>query len=353
MAVGPCYHPAMLPILGRYVVVCLLAVAGPVAAWSLAGDDRPFPAADAQEYVAAAPPMQACYRNLTGDRPGCWYLSPTPPGGRLPIPTGKSDPAASAASALMAKDADLIQAAHALVASQVDGAWWYDFSVPFADGSTLRPPWKSASAQGLSLAVLSRAYAWTSDATFLPAIRSAVDAMPVSADGWPQEYPDNSYALSGGLTATLGLWDAWRVTGYSVARDRYQRAVAWLDANLARYDRDFVVLYALGPHSEPSSAEYLAAAETQLQALALISGHQQFSSVADSWDWRRTNPGGFKLLMLSLVFVYHPASLLIALFSLAIALALAWHTTALLRSRPHGERFGRVIASIRRPRGVA
>ncbi len=334
MAGRPCYHPAMLSIVGRYAAVCLLAVAGPVAAWSLAGDDRPFQAAESQEYVVAAPQMQNCFSNLTGDMPGCWYLSPTPPGGRLPIPAGKSDPAVSASSALMARDPDLMKAAYALLATQVDGAWWYDFPVAFAHGSTLRPPWKSASAQGLSLAVLARAYAWSSDAAFLPAIRSAVDAMPVSADGWPQEYPDNSYALSGGLTATLGLWDAWRVTGYSVALDRYHRAVAWLDANLRRYDRDFVVLYALGPHSEPASAEYLNAAEDQLSALALISGHQHFSSVRDDWDWRRTNPGGFKLLLLCMVFVYHPASLLIALSSLAIALALGWHTTARVLKRP-------------------
>jgi hypothetical protein len=343
----------MLSILGRYAVVCLLAVGGPLAAWRLAGDDRPFPAADGQEYAAAGPKMQKCLANLTGDRPTCWYLSPTPPGGRLPIPAGKLDPAASASSALMLKDADLIKAAYGLVATQVDGAWWYDFAVPFGDGSILQPPWKSASAQGLSLALLTRAYAWTSDTAFLPAIRSAVDAMPVSADGWPQEYPDNSYALGGGLTATLGLWDAWRVTGYSVALDRYQRAVTWLDANLGRYDRDFVVLYALGPHADAASAEYINAAEAQLYALALISGHQKFSSVADNWDWRRTNPGGFKLLLLCLAFVYHPAALLIALSSLAIALALAWRTTSRLRRRPEAERFGRVIASIWEPRGGA
>jgi hypothetical protein len=341
----------MLSVVGRYAVACFLAIAGPLAAWGIAGDQRPFPTADAQEYVAAGPQSQACFANLTGSRPGCWYLSPTPPGGNLPVPAGSSDPAARAASALMMKDADLIAAAHASLASQVDGAWWYDFPVPFADGSTLKPPWKSAAAQGLGLALLARAYAWTQDAAYLPAIRSAVDAMPVSADGWPQEYPDNSYALSGGLSATLGLWDAWRVTGYSPALDRFRAAVAWLDANLGSYDRDFVVLYALGPHAEPASAEYLTAAETQLQALALISGHQQFSSVADSWDWRRTNPGGFRLLLLSLVFVYHPVSLVIALSSLALALVLAWSATAMVRRRSRSDRLGRAMASIWRPHG--
>jgi hypothetical protein len=335
----------MLSILGRYAVACILAAGGLVTAWGLAGNQRPIQAAQAQEYVAAGPLIRSCLTNLTGAQPGCWYLSPSPPGGTLPTPAGKSDPAASSAAALQATDPELVKAADSLLATQVDGAWWYDFSVPFADGHTLVSPWKSASAQGLAIAVLARAYALNPNAAYLQAIRSAVDAMPVSHDGWPQEYPDNSYALSGGLTATLGLWDAWRVTGYSAALDLYHHAVAWLDANLGRYDRDFVVLYALGPNDEPAGAEYMLAAEAQLSVLALISGHQEFSSVSDAWDWRRTNPGAFKLLLVCMVFVDHPASLLIALASLAIALVVGWRTTVRVLGRPGAARMGPVVAS--------
>jgi len=300
-----------------------------VAAWLLAliaslvsAGRSPIPrAVDAAQYDQSAIRLVECFADLAGNRPDCPYIKPMLTGASLPIANRRQNPGQVAADALSDGRTALIGAADQLVATQRDGAWLYRNRVQLRD-STLEPPWTSASAQGLGMAVLARAWTQTADTRYLDALIAAARAMPVSDDGWPEGLPDGSHVLVGGLNGLLGLWDAWRVTRDSEILARFDRGVAWLEANIHRYDRDFVVLYALGPQADPTTAELRDYSIAQLSVIAAMTGSNSLDAIAREWRWRSSNPGAFRLNLYLNAVAREPATWLLA--ALTTVLAVPW-----------------------------
>lgn len=320
------------PSAGRSGTVRVVAV----AAWLLAliatlgsaGSNQILGTVDAAQYDQSELRLVECYVDLAGDRPECPYIKPMLTGASLPIANGRRDPGQVAADALFDGGAALIGAADRLVATQRYGAWLYYDRVQLRD-STLEAPWTSASAQGLGISVLARAWAKTGDTRYLDALIPAVQAMPLTQDGWPEGLPDGSHVLVGGLNGLLGLWDAWRVTRDPETLARFDRGVAWLEANIHRYDRDFVVLYALGPHADPTSATLRDYSIAQLFVIAAMSRSDSLGAVARGWQWRSSNPGAFRLNLYLHAVARGPASWFLA--ALTMVLAFSW----VLRRRRH------------------
>jgi hypothetical protein len=285
--------------------------------------------ADAAQYGQPTLPVQMCFADITGPRPSCPYVKPALTGMTLPIPA-RRDPGQLAADGLSMDDEGIIATAKRLISTQRDGTWVYVDSVRLAD-STLRAPWTSASAQGLGASVLARAWSISSDDRYRAALVSAVLAMPVSADGWPESLPDDSHALTGGLNGLLGLWDAWRVTRDPAIGARFERGVAWLEANIGRYDRDFIVLYALGPHDEPTSRDLLDHSIAQLSVVAAASGRDSLAAVSREWEWRWKNPGAFRLNLYLHALAREPASKVVVALTAVLGLASALRRTRAIR----------------------
>jgi hypothetical protein len=265
--------------------------------------------------------VQMCFADITGPRPRCPYVTPALTGMTLPIPASR-DPGQLAADGLSTGDEGIIATAKRLISTQRDGTWVYVDGVQLAD-STLRAPWTSASAQGLGASVLARAWSISSDDRYRAALVSAVLAMPMSADGWPETLPDDSHALTGGLNGLLGLWDAWRVTRDPAIRARFERGIVWLEANIGRYDRDFIVLYALGPYDEATSRDLLDHSIAQLSVVAAASGRDSLAAVSREWEWRWRNPGAFRLNLYLHALAAEPASKVVVALTAALGLASA------------------------------
>ena len=289
-----------------------------VASLIAAGRNPILRAVDAAQYDQSALRLVECYADLAGDRPECPYIKPMLTGTSLPIANSRRDVGQVAADAMFDGGAALIATADQLVAAQRDGAWLYQDRVQLRD-SMLEPPWISASAQGLGMSVLARAWTMTADTRYLDAMIAAARAMPVSSDGWPEGLPDGSYVLVGGLNGLLGVWDGWRVTRVPAMMARFDRGVAWLEANIHRYDRDFVVLYALGPHADPTSATLRDYSIAQLSVIAAIAGSDSLSAVARDWRWRSSNPGAFRLNLYLHAVAREPSSWLLAALTTVLA----------------------------------
>jgi hypothetical protein len=161
--------------------------------------------------------------------------------------------------------------------------------------------------------------------------------MPIGPDGWPDEYGDGSHVLSAGMTAILGLFDAWRVAGDADAHASFLRAVDWLRGNLGSFDRDFQVLYATGPLEAPADLPYLRLAVAQLDVLGHITGVPELADRASEWRWRTKEPGAFRLQLILATAWYQPVATLIALGSTVVAILLA--RPLMLRKRRHSAEY--------------
>ena len=311
------------PLIGRSGRVRLIAS----ALWALvlgfalvsAAHDPIVAAADVGQYNRLESPLFQCFDDLAGPRPACPYVKPAITGMDLPSVKEARDPARIAAAVLSGDGRGLTGIADQLLSLEHDGLWLYTDEVPLRH-STLRPPWASASAQGLAISVLARAWTVTSDTRYRDGLMAAALAMPTSDDGWPAALPDGSHALAGGMNGLLGLWDAWRVTGDPAIRNRFDRGASWLAANIDRYDRDFTVLYALEPDADRTSAVLLQYSIDQLQLVAAASGQGSLAATAAAWQWRSDNPGAFRLNLILLALGREPATWV----ALAGGAILAW-----------------------------
>jgi hypothetical protein len=299
-------------LLAAWLFVVLVAVIS-------AGASPLIRAADAAQYGTSTLSVETCYADLTSPRPRCPYVKPALTGANLPILESR-DPGQIAADALSMNDIGLVVTADRLISTQRDGAWLYLDDVRLAN-STLHAPWISASAQGLGISVLARAWTITSDDKYRVSLIEAAMAIPTSPDGWPATLPDGSHALTGGLNGLLGLWDAWRVTHDPVVGARFGRALDWLESNIQRYDRDSIVLYALGPYDDPTSRDLLYHSIAQLSVISAATGREVLAATAREWEWRRKNPGAFRLNLYVRALANEPAAR-VALASLAVMTAL-------------------------------
>jgi hypothetical protein len=314
----------------RLAALFILVIGWSIAMMSGFGGGRPVEAAYAQQYAAGGIPVDPCFAPISDPTATCpWVLSQLP-GGRLGADVDHLTP--GMIGALRAGGRSLVVEADWLVGTQRDGAWWYSTSVGLRS-RFLAAPWKSASTQGLAISVLARAQVLAPNRRYVDAIHAAVTAMSIDRDGWPDEYGDGSRVLSAGMTATLGLYDAWRVADSVDAHLSFQRAVGWLGSNLGSFDRDFQILYATGPLEAPADLPYLHATIAQLQVLGEAADLPELGAKASEWSWRITEPGAFRLQLILATAWYAPVASLVALGSTAVAILLAW--PALRRKRHH------------------
>ena len=129
------------------------------------------------------------------------------------------------------------------------GVWEYHF---YWANYNLTPPWRSGMAQGAGLDVLSKAYAITKDPSYLTSAKYALNAFLVSVknggvtyqdsdqDWWFEEYVANngieSRVLNGAIYALLDIYEFWKITGDTTARDVYFKGLSSIRNRLAEYD---------------------------------------------------------------------------------------------------------------------
>lgn len=162
----------------------------------------------------------------------------------------------------------MVRAAAGLLRSQRGGAWLYRFPFTVAGmGETLRPPWKSAMAQGVAMSLLTRAYSLTGRRAYLRSARRALRpyGRSVRRGGvvrryaghrWYEEYPTStpSYVLNGFGFALLGLYDLARWSSHAARLYRDGREA--LLAALPRFDAGTTSWYHLGHLTEGSWARF-------------------------------------------------------------------------------------------------
>jgi hypothetical protein len=297
-----------------------------ILGWTIAistglGGGRPVEAAYANQYAPGGTPVDPCFAPIADPTDTCAWVFSQLPGGQLGADIDQLTPRMIVA--LRRGGRSLVVEADRLVAAQRDSAWWYETSVGLRS-RVIPAPWISASTQGLALSVLARAQVLAPNSGYLHAMRAAVSAMPIQPDGWPDEYGDGSHVLSAGMTATLGLFDAWRVAGDADAHSAFQRAVGWLGSNLSSFDRDFVILYATGPLETPADLPYLHLTIAQLKVLGQATGRPELTAAASEWSWRITEPGAFRLQLMLATAWYQPLASLLAVASTAAAMILVW-----------------------------
>lgn len=179
--------------------------------------------------------------------------------------------------------------------TESNGAWFYAY--PFA-WQTLQPPWYSAMAQGMALALFTRLYEATGDATYKQAADltfASFLATPNKTRPWVisidrggylrlEEYPTTAwqFVLNGHISAAFGLYDYYRVTGDTGALALYRGALT----SVAHYAATFrcpgwISAYSLGVPSR--FAGYHLAVTRQLLELYTLSGSDRFAQIADQF----------------------------------------------------------------------
>jgi len=179
--------------------------------------------------------------------------------------------------------------------------WQYE-KAP-AGVSDVRDHWVSAMAQGLGISVLTRAYQQTGEDRYLKAVHNAMKSFRYDADeGGVRSREDgifyeeiqskqNWHILNGFITSLLGLYDCYRATGDTEARDLFKAGIKTLELNLTRYDTGFWSRYSFyGVKKWPFFWEPLATMHyhnehiAQLKVLSLLTGKKAFEVMAEKWD---------------------------------------------------------------------
>ena len=134
------------------------------------------------------------------------------------------------------------------------GVWQHHFPMPVYH---LQPPWVSAMAQGEGISVLLRAWQLTEDETYLRTAHLAFKSFEyhqrnggvqnIDEDGniWFEEYPSNppGHVLNGFIFALLGLWEYYKVTGNTSAKNLWENGLLTLEKNIQKYDCGYWTIY--------------------------------------------------------------------------------------------------------------
>jgi hypothetical protein len=199
-----------------------------------------------------------------------------------------------------------------LVANQEQGKWYYRFDTEVA-GDVLHNPWVSSLCQGKAASLLLRAWQFTGNTRY----REAADAglalfeVPIDQGGicskaaegtWFEEYPNptaHSHVMNGHIWAMFGLWDSWRATADSRARELFSQGASVLKANLARYDTGYWARYSLTPDAPCINSAYMHFEIDQLRVLQAITGDRSFGQCADRWETYHRSFSSFCRIILS------------------------------------------------------
>jgi len=180
------------------------------------------------------------------------------------------------------------------------GLWVWNHHFDWEYRDTLKAPWYSGLAQGQGVSLLLRAYAEARDEKYLDAADRAFIALakPIADGGvlfedadnnlWIEEYlvSPPTHILNGFIWALWGVFDFWLARGDANARRIFDRGVATLLHNLARYDTGYWSLYEQsGPGLQMlASPFYHGLHIVQLRVMATLTGDRRFADVADRWE---------------------------------------------------------------------
>lgn len=195
----------------------------------------------------------------------------------------------------------------------IRGCWYNDFDFEYASlGETLRKPWISAMAQGLSISVMTRAYSLTNEAAYLRAAERALIPFGIDVkDGgvarqftlaaataeedpklvFFEEYPTEpapSFTLNGFMFALVGLYDLTQM-GNAEADTLFHKGMRTLEAALPLFDLGTGTAYDLGHLTRPPrdihrDAGYHLIHITLLNALGTAADNRTLLRCRDKWN---------------------------------------------------------------------
>lgn len=191
----------------------------------------------------------------------------------------------------------------------VDDVLLWEYDVPFENRNYLKPPWRSALAQGQGISVCLRAHRLTSDDRYLRIAMNAFNAFRYlsrlhpggvldddGGDTWIEEYiftPAN-HVLNGFIWALWGVRDYAVYTNDDYACSLWKSCVETLVKNLERYDLGFWTSYDLASGSNasvmPASLYYQRLHCLQMQAMHSLTREPIFLHFAERWITQLNNP---------------------------------------------------------------
>ena len=176
--------------------------------------------------------------------------------------------------------------------------WYHEFDWPYRE--LLKAPWYSGLAQGQGISLLVRASLVTGQERYGEAASAAFLALTkdikeggvtiVDSDGffWIEEYlvDPPSHILNGFIWALWGVLDYARWRDDADARRVFERSVATIKENLAKYDTGYWSLYEwpVGKVSMVASSYYHRLHITQLRVMHKLTNQPVFLEYAERWE---------------------------------------------------------------------
>jgi hypothetical protein len=188
------------------------------------------------------------------------------------------------------------------------GLWVWNHNFDWEYRDTLKAPWYSGLAQGQGVSLLLRAHAHVRDPKYQRAAERAFVALtqPISKGGalfedeeknlWIEEYlvDPPTHILNGFIWALWGVFDYWLARADASAKEIFDRGVATLLHNLARFDIRYWSLYELSGTRMKMLASpfYHQLHIAQLRVMSTLTADARFAAVAERWEGyaqRRSN----------------------------------------------------------------
>ena len=158
--------------------------------------------------------------------------------------------------------------------------------------------WCGAWALGNILSAISRVIELTNDSTFVLLANKIINTFETkiknggilfidkSKNHWFEEYPElpPNHVLNGHITATLGLYDYWRITKNKKAKKLFDQGITTIEKNLSQYDTGYWSKYDL---KYPYVADYYYHKDVhipQLKILYQITGKKIFKDYVIKWE---------------------------------------------------------------------
>jgi heparosan-N-sulfate-glucuronate 5-epimerase len=197
----------------------------------------------------------------------------------------------------------------------VQGLWVWNHHFDWDYRDTLKAPWYSGLAQGQGVSLLLRVQAHTQaqsqsnsdDGRYQRAADRAFAALtlPIDQGGvlfedagnnlWIEEYLVNppTHILNGFIWALWGVYDYWLARGDASAKRVFDRGVATLLQNLARYDTGYWSLYEQSGTRLKMLASpfYHQLHIVQLRVMCNLTGDTRFREVSEKWEGYARRPG--------------------------------------------------------------
>ncbi|MBN2031004.1 hypothetical protein JW824_12265 [bacterium] len=196
-----------------------------------------------------------------------------------------------------------------LVDHQENGKWAYNFEI---HERSLQKGWISAMAQGQAISLLLRAWQFTEDSSYFQSAQESLSLfkLDLKENGvsfyesdssiWFEEYPDPfnpTHVLNGHIWALFGLWDYYRVTHDSVARQLFDAGIQAVEDQIDCYDTGYWVLYEQKP-LRLVSGSYMDLQIDQMVVLYALTQHEVFDVYAKKWYGYFNNKKNFPKIVI-------------------------------------------------------